>query len=74
MARAFRPGDSDELDFASQGPRWRDAGARLIGGCCRIRPAHIRQLRDHLLGHLASPESVAPGERDSGTTDRGGAS
>src|SRR4051812_6106473 len=22
-------------------PAWMDAGARLIGGCCRVRPAHI---------------------------------
>ena len=22
-------------------PRWVDAGARLVGGCCRVRPEHI---------------------------------
>jgi len=25
--------------------RWRDAGATMIGGCCRTGPAHIRALR-----------------------------
>ena len=25
-------------------PSWIDAGARLVGGCCRTRPAQIRQL------------------------------
>ena len=25
-------------------PSWIDAGVRLVGGCCRTRPAQIRQL------------------------------
>lgn len=25
--------------------RWKQAGARLIGGCCRTTPAHIREVR-----------------------------
>jgi S-methylmethionine-dependent homocysteine/selenocysteine methylase len=25
-------------------PGWVEAGARLVGGCCRVRPAHIRDL------------------------------
>ena len=25
-------------------PSWIDAGARLVGGCCRTRPTQIRQL------------------------------
>jgi homocysteine S-methyltransferase len=25
-------------------PRWVDAGARLIGGCCRVRPADIADI------------------------------
>jgi homocysteine S-methyltransferase len=32
-------------DFATQSVRWREAGADLIGGCCRTGPAHIRQIR-----------------------------
>jgi len=25
--------------------RWRDAGARIIGGCCGTSPEHIRHLK-----------------------------
>ncbi|HET7664918.1 MAG TPA: homocysteine S-methyltransferase family protein, partial [Mycobacterium sp.] len=25
-------------------PRWADAGARIIGGCCRVRPADIADI------------------------------
>jgi homocysteine S-methyltransferase len=32
--------------FASQAASWRDAGATLIGGCCRTTPAHIQLLRN----------------------------
>lgn len=30
--------------FGAQALAWRDAGARLIGGCCRTTPAHIAEL------------------------------
>jgi len=33
------------LPFAEQARRWYDAGARLIGGCCRTTPADIRAIR-----------------------------
>lgn len=31
--------------FAAQARIWRDAGAALIGGCCRTTPNHIRAIR-----------------------------
>lgn len=31
-------------DFVQAAQRWRAAGARLIGGCCRTGPEHIRAL------------------------------
>lgn len=31
--------------FAQQALQWRAAGARLIGGCCRTGPAHVRHIR-----------------------------
>jgi homocysteine S-methyltransferase len=37
----------DELALASRG--WFEAGARLLGGCCRTRPEHIRRIREQLL-------------------------
>lgn len=32
------------LEFAKQ---WRESGASIIGGCCGIRPDHIKALSDH---------------------------
>jgi len=34
--------------FASASMSWVDRGAQLVGGCCGIRPAHIRALADKL--------------------------
>ncbi|KAM9358115.1 homocysteine S-methyltransferase [Symphorus nematophorus] len=34
---------------------WMKQGAALIGGCCRITPAHIAELRQHLKGSCTSP-------------------
>lgn len=39
----------DAGDFAAAALSWRDAGARLIGGCCRTTPEDIRRLRALLL-------------------------
>ena len=41
-------GVSASVRFADLAPGWRDAGARLIGGCCRTDPRTIRALRDAL--------------------------
>jgi homocysteine S-methyltransferase len=37
-------GVSDPAEFGEQAREWFAAGAQLIGGCCRTRPAHIRQI------------------------------
>jgi homocysteine S-methyltransferase len=34
-------GTVTETDFASASLKWLDAGATLIGGCCRVGPTHI---------------------------------
>ena len=31
-------------------PRWVEAGARLVGGCCRVRPQHIAALAGEIRG------------------------
>jgi homocysteine S-methyltransferase len=36
---------------AELAPRWVGAGARIIGGCCRVRPANIAKLARTLKGH-----------------------
>ena len=42
-------GDSETTDFGQSALAWRDAGATIIGGCCRTGPAHIRNLKEVLL-------------------------
>jgi homocysteine S-methyltransferase len=37
-------GIRDHGDFATLATRWIDAGARLVGGCCRIGPRDIASL------------------------------
>lgn len=45
-------GDATEPDsFVALARTWLDAGARVIGGCCRTGPAHIRAL-GHLRGQI----------------------
>lgn len=44
VARRWR-GSSDAGDWGELGRRWRRAGARLVGGCCRTGPDHVRALR-----------------------------
>lgn len=51
-AQCWLPG-SGEADFAQAAQRWVDAGARLIGGCCRTGPGEIRALRARF-AHLAT--------------------
>ena len=41
LGRRRPPVDRDARDRADDVPAWVDAGARLVGGCCRVRPAHI---------------------------------
>jgi homocysteine S-methyltransferase len=41
-------GPADPGAFAEASRGWRDAGAQLIGGCCRTRPEDIRRLREAL--------------------------
>jgi len=37
-------GTSDPDVFADKAREWLTAGARIVGGCCRTRPAHIRMV------------------------------
>jgi homocysteine S-methyltransferase len=43
-------GQSAPAEFGTYSREWRKAGATLIGGCCRTRPGHIRQIRDRMGG------------------------
>ncbi|HWT65618.1 MAG TPA: homocysteine S-methyltransferase [Terracidiphilus sp.] len=37
-------GKGDPESFGALAAEWRRTGAQIIGGCCRTRPAHIRQV------------------------------
>jgi homocysteine S-methyltransferase len=37
-------GVSDPGDFGAKAAGWFAAGAQMVGGCCRTRPAHIREV------------------------------
>ncbi len=41
-------GESDPATFGTMSREWRKMGAVMIGGCCRTRPDHIRQIRDRV--------------------------
>ncbi|MBE7528663.1 MAG: homocysteine S-methyltransferase [Chloroflexi bacterium] len=41
-------GESDPSTYGAMCREWRKLGAVLIGGCCRTRPSHIRQIRDRV--------------------------
>jgi homocysteine S-methyltransferase len=38
-------GASDAADWGERAKLWRRAGARLVGGCCRTGPEHVRAVR-----------------------------
>ena len=43
-------GRSDPAEFGALAGQWSAAGAQLVGGCCRTRPEHIRQIALAALG------------------------
>lgn len=42
--------DCSPVDYADMALMWRAEGARIIGGCCGVRPAHIAAMRLALEG------------------------
>jgi S-methylmethionine-dependent homocysteine/selenocysteine methylase len=38
-------------EFTASAMNWFRAGADYIGGCCRVRPAHIQALREAIVRH-----------------------
>jgi homocysteine S-methyltransferase len=37
-------GSGDAVRFGEQAAQWFAAGAQIVGGCCRTRPAHVREV------------------------------
>jgi homocysteine S-methyltransferase len=50
VRRRWVPGEGP-FDFGAGARRWRERGARLIGGCCRTGPETIRTIRTSLQSH-----------------------
>jgi homocysteine S-methyltransferase len=44
-ARRAWSGTREPGDFGAAAVQWHARGARLVGGCCRTRPAHVRAIR-----------------------------
>jgi homocysteine S-methyltransferase len=44
--------------FAAEVPRFLDAGARIVGGCCGTTPEHIRHMRQALDAYNARKQSA----------------
>ena len=36
----------NENEYASEVKKWMDSGATIVGGCCRTRPIHIKELNN----------------------------
>jgi homocysteine S-methyltransferase len=51
-SRRWIPGGASP-DFGELARRWRAAGARLIGGCCRTTPADIRAIASEIGGQVS---------------------
>ena len=41
-------GIATPMECGAAAIQWRDAGADIIGGCCRMGPSHIRAMSEHL--------------------------
>jgi S-methylmethionine-dependent homocysteine/selenocysteine methylase len=48
-------------EYARMAESWVDAGARIIGGCCGVTPAHIAALREVAMGTSGPPAAVETG-------------
>ena len=43
-------GETDPVDFGSASGVWVEAGATVLGGCCRTGPDHVRAIRERVRG------------------------
>jgi homocysteine S-methyltransferase len=48
-------GTTNSDDFAQASLSWHDAGASIVGGCCRTSPEHIRSIRREIIAPV-NPE------------------
>jgi homocysteine S-methyltransferase len=50
-------GSGDPASFGTQAAEWFAAGAHIVGGCCRTRPAHIRLVAEAASQQLTAERS-----------------
>jgi homocysteine S-methyltransferase len=44
-------GEAEAAEFGTLARQWREAGAQIIGGCCRTGPEHVAIIRGALAVH-----------------------
>ncbi|VDN59059.1 unnamed protein product [Dracunculus medinensis] len=42
--KRWLPPEDEDIDFDKMIPEWKTLGAKLIGGCCRMKPEDIRKI------------------------------
>lgn len=47
-----RTGTGDPVSYGAKAAEWFAAGAQIVGGCCRTRPAHIQQVAEAAVRRL----------------------
>jgi homocysteine S-methyltransferase len=52
-------GEADSAGFADSAREWRQAGAQIIGGCCRTGPEHVRAVRKMMMEPKPQPVDAA---------------
>jgi len=65
-------GTADAASFGTLATEWRNAGAQIIGGCCRTGPDHVRALRKALsLQSLQATKRPMSGNRNTWSSSPG---
>jgi homocysteine S-methyltransferase len=52
-AARYWTGTGDPASFGARAAEWFAAGAQIVGGCCRTRPAHIRLVAEAVASKLS---------------------
>ena len=65
-------GTTDPAEFGAMAAEWFAAGAQMVGGCCRTRPAHIRAVARAAEPNRLSGANALDDQRQRGVPLRGG--
>jgi homocysteine S-methyltransferase len=56
-------GKADPASFAESAREWRQAGAQIIGGCCRTGPEHVKAIRGAAVAQATLSYECHPDDR-----------